>query len=100
MLPYKFISEFMLAARAFEVCNCCNAAAAAEVVSADAADDPLLAGSVLSGDLEACWPAAWVLEVGFARPLSVELMEMSWSNWFNETNCPTISVGSTGAVGS
>jgi hypothetical protein len=31
---------------------------------------------------------------------SVWLIEMSWSNWFSDTNCPTIAVGSTGAVGS
>jgi hypothetical protein len=86
MLPYKFISEFMLAARVFVVWNCCNAAAAAEVALADAADGPLLAANVPSGNGVARCAAPVALEGGLARPLSVELIEISWSNWFNETN--------------
>jgi hypothetical protein len=39
-------------------------------------------------------------DVPGARLESVWLMLMSWSNWFSETICPTISVGSTGEVGS
>ncbi len=39
-------------------------------------------------------------ELPGARLESVWLMLMSWSNWLSETIWPTISVGSTGEVGS
>jgi len=32
--------------------------------------------------------------------LNVWLIDISWSSWLRDTICPTISVGSTGAVGS
>jgi hypothetical protein len=35
-----------------------------------------------------------------ARLESVWLIEISWSSWLSDTICPTISVGSTGDVGS
>jgi hypothetical protein len=41
-----------------------------------------------------------VLEVPPDMLLSVWLIEISWSSWFSDTICPTISVGSTGDVGS
>jgi hypothetical protein len=86
MLPYKFISEFILAARVFVVWNCWSAAAAAEEEFADVPFDSVLAVDWFSGAAVTLCTAVDAPELGLARLLSVELMEMSWSNWFNETS--------------
>jgi hypothetical protein len=53
---------------------------------ADALAGALPTPEALSGDALARCNALEVLEVGLARLLRVELIEMSWSNWFSETS--------------
>jgi len=53
-----------------------------------------------TGDDDAASDVPVVLDEVPAIPLSVWLMDISWSSWFRDTIWPTISVGSTGDVGS
>jgi hypothetical protein len=66
-------------------------------------DDPVAAVLPGAALIIAFVFAPWVLLEVLGVPdmlLNVWLIEISWSNWFSDTICPTIAVGSTGAVGS
>ena len=95
-LPYRFISALgsVLGVNAGVETRALAGEAAAELPApatwAEAGEDdasPVLAVPELLDDEP-------------VRPLSVWLMEISWSNWFRDTIWPTIAVGSTGEVGS
>jgi hypothetical protein len=80
----------------------CNWLAAAEPakLEADAAAGVLAEAEASAGDAAAVPEEPVVPDDRFVMLLSVWLIDMSWSSWLRDTIWPTISVGSTGAVGS
>jgi hypothetical protein len=101
-LPYKFANAFGSMVGVYRGCCCCVVleviAPATCGLDGVAAVFPALGAT--NGPAPVDCDELELPEVLGTMLDSVWLMLMSWSNWLSETIWPTISVGSTGEVGS
>ena len=80
MLPYKFISEFILDARVFVDRSCCSAAAMAAAEGVGVPPAAVGVPAVTDDAVAALLTGFDPVDEEPARPLRVELIEISWSN--------------------